>query len=144
MAMTQSGATARANTSRPQIDLGILASDIAGIAGLLYLATELTSPRRSSYELELKCNLLRAARSQVEEHLAVIGDTTDEPLNSVGTVLADVLMAINHATATARTACDGELQLKLYWAQLGCASAAAKHASHMLAAFAEDSESEVA
>lgn len=144
MAMTQSGANARANTSVPQIDLGILADDVAGIAGLLYMATELTSPGRSSYELELKCSLLRAARSQVEEHLALIGDTTNEPLNSVGTVLDDVLMAINHAAETALTACDGEHQRKLYWAQLGCASAAAKHASHMLAAFEKNSEAEAA
>lgn len=144
MAMTQSGATARADTPRPQIDFGVLADDVKGIAELLYLANEMTGTNRTPYEFELKCCLLRAMRSQVEEHLALIGDTTDEPLNGVGTVLADVLMAINEAAETARTVFDGEHQLKRYWAYLGCASAAAKHASHMLAVGKEITDTEAA
>ncbi len=144
MAMTQSGATARASTPRPQIDLGTLADDVKGIAELLYLATEMTSPNNSSYDFELKCHLLRAMRSQIEEHLALIGHTTDEPLNKASMVLDDVRLAIEHALETARTVYDGDRQLKRYWAHLGCASAAAKHASHMLAAFEQTSDTEAA
>lgn len=138
MAMTQSGANARADKSPQEIDFDTLEDVLDGISELLTLAVDMARARYDDRrEFELLCHLISAIRAQVEKQLAVVGAQSNFPLESVSKTLEDAWLTLDHALDSASEEFEDRRTFDLFCARLNGASASMKLMNQWLAGFDE-------